>query len=135
MAKTMAGSRFIAWRLWTSAILLSVVICGCGKSKSATSRANDLYLQAKGLLAAGKTSEALEVLNQSISVQPALWSYHERAKLQAQLGDDKAAMADCAAALELDSQDPDAAWLKSELAKPAAERFRGKFKSSPSSRR
>src|SRR5690242_12181162 len=116
-------------------VLLLVVLCGCGKSKSATSQANDLYLQAKSLLAAGKTTEALDALNQSISVEPALWSYHERAKLHAQLGDDQSALADCAAALQLDPQDPDAAWLKSEIAKPGAERFRGKFKSSPSSKR
>ena len=55
--------------------------------------------------------------------------------LHAQLGDDKAALADCEAALKLEPQDPDAAWIKREIAKPASERFRGKFKSSPSSNR
>jgi tetratricopeptide (TPR) repeat protein len=135
MIKTKAGWRFIASRLWMSAMVLAVVICGCGKSKSATSEANDWFLKAKASLASGDTASALAALDQSIAIEPALWSYHERAKLRAQLGDDKAALADCEAALTLDAQDPDAAWIKSEIAKPAAARFRGKFKSSPSSNR
>ena len=135
MPKTMAGSQLIASRLWTSAIVLSLVICGCSKSKSTTSQANDLFLKGKGFLASSDTANALDALNQSIAIEPALWSYHERAKLHAQLGDDRAALADCAAALELEPQDHDAAWIKSEIAKPASERFRGKFKSSPSSNR
>lgn len=135
MIKTKAGWRFIDSRLWMSAVVLSVAACGCGKGKSATREANDLFLKAKASLASGDTASALASLDQSIAVEPALWSYHDRAKLRAQLGDDKGALADCEAALELDPQDPDAAWIKSELAKPAAARFRGKFKSSPSSKR
>ena len=121
--------------LWKIAAALLLVMCGCGKSKSATSQANDLFLQAKNFLAAGDTTKALDALNQSIAAEPTLWSYHERAKLHAQLGDVQSALADCEAALQLDPQDPDAAWLKTEIAKPAAERFRGKLKSSPSSKR
>lgn len=131
----MADWQPIGAGLWKIAVLLSLVICGCGKSTSATSQANDLFLEAKGFLASGDTTKALDALNQSIAAEPTLWSYHERAKLHAQLGDDQSALADCAAALQLDPEDPDAAWLKSEIAKPAAERFRGKFKSSPSSNR
>ena len=116
-------------------MVLSLVMGGCSKSKSTTSQANDLFLKAKDFLASGDTNNALDALNQSIALEPALWSYHERAKLHAKLGDDKAALADCRAALELEPQDPDAAWIKSEIAKPASERFRGKFKSSPSSNR
>jgi Tfp pilus assembly protein PilF len=135
MRKYAASCHFHGDGRWKIAILLALVVCGCGKSKSSTEQANDLFLEAKGFMASGDTTKALDALNRSIATEPTLWSYHERAKLHAQLGDDHAALADCAAALDLDPQDPDAAWLKSEIAKPAAERFRGKFKSSPSSNR
>lgn len=117
------------------AVLFVLLFCGCGKSTSATSQANDLFLQAKKFITSGDTAKALDALNRSIEIEPALWAYHERAKLHAQLGDDKSALADCDAAIRLDPQDPDATWLKTEIAKPAAERFKGKFKSPPSSKR
>jgi len=119
-------------RPWAIAITVAIAACGCGKGKTSTSQANDLFLQAKQFLAAGEKAKALDALNKSIETEPALWSYHERAKLHAELDDSKSALADCEAALKLDPNDPDATWLKTEIAKPAAERFKGKLKSPPS---
>ncbi len=133
MQHSIADCKHPRFPFWKLELLLILTLCGCSKKKSTTAQANDLFLQAQTFIAAGDTQKALDALNQSIALQPAVWAYHERAKLYAQLGDEKSALADCDAALKLDPGDPDAAWLKGEFAKPAAERFRGKFKTPPSS--
>jgi len=125
-------------RFATNLILVSLaalVLLGCGKREKPTVQANNLFLEAKKLIAAGDNVKALETLNQSIAVEPAMWAYHERAKLQAQMGNVEAALADCDAALKLEPDDADATWLRNELKKPAAERFKGKLKTPPSANR
>ncbi len=120
---------------WLILILVALLSCGCGKGESSTSQSNDLFLEAKASLAAGDNAKALDLLNQSITVEPALWSYRERAKLHSQMGNDQAGLDDCEAALQLAPDDPDTLWLKAEFAKPAAQRFQGNFKAAPSSNR
>lgn len=111
------------------------VVFGCNESKSQLSSSNDLFLKGQELVAAGDKAKALEAFDQSIAAEPALWTYRERAKLHAEMGNDKAALEDCEAALKLEPDDPDTLWLKAEFAKPAAQRFQGGFKSPPSSNR
>lgn len=86
-------------------------------------------------LEAGDKDQALESLNASIADEPMTWAYRDRAKILAERGDDKAALADCDAALKLAPDDPDILWLKGEFAKPAAQRFQGKFNVPPSTNR
>ncbi len=121
-------------RLLTLLIAL-LVAAGCGENNKQLSNASDLFLKGKELQAAGDQAKALEAYDQSIAAEPSVWSYHERAKLHAQMGNDKAAIEDCEAALKLDPEDPDALWLKAEFAKPAGQRFQGKSKDSPGSNR
>jgi tetratricopeptide (TPR) repeat protein len=113
---------------------LLILAMGCGGEQQ-VSNANQLFIEASKLIGEGQKDAALEKLNASIAVEPSLWSYRERAKLLTEQGKDEAALKDCDAALALVPDDPDMLWLKGEIAKPAAQRFQGKFKSPPSSSR
>lgn len=113
---------------------LLTLAMGCGGEQQ-VSNANQLFIEASKLIGEGQKDAALEKLNASIAVEPSLWSYRERAKLLTEQGKDEAALKDCDAALALVPDDPDMLWLKGEIAKPAAQRFQGKFKSPPSSNR
>jgi tetratricopeptide (TPR) repeat protein len=108
---------------------------GCGDDGPKVSDANKLFIEASKLIGEGHKEAALEKLNESIADEPLLWSYRERAKLLLEMGKDDAAIKDIDAALQLAPGDPDLLWLKGEIAKPAAQRFQGKFKSPPSSNR
>lgn len=123
-------------RYFVGALLMLVsVTIGCGDDGPKVSDANKLFIEASKLIGEGQQQAALEKLNESISDEPLLWSYRERAKLLLETGKDDAAMKDVDAALQLAPADPDLLWLKGEIAKPAAQRFQGKFKSPPSSNR
>jgi tetratricopeptide (TPR) repeat protein len=124
----------LAARWWP--VVAGLCFVGCARDEGPTlTDANKLFLEAQQSLAAGEKEKALEQLNASIAAEPMVWAYRERAKLYAEKGDDKAALADCEAALKLVPDDVDALWIKGELAKPAAQRFQGKFKTPPSSTR
>jgi tetratricopeptide (TPR) repeat protein len=116
-------------------LMLVAVTIGCGDSGPKVSDANKLFIEAGKLIGEGQKETALEKLNESIAAEPLLWSYRERAKLLLEIGKDDAAMKDVDAALQLAPDDPDLLWLKGEIAKPAAQRFQGRFKSPPSSNR
>ena len=116
----------------TSAMLL---LSGCGANRSPVSDANQHFLEAIDFLAKEKMDKAMDALNASIAADPTVWAYRERAKLRAHLGNDRAALEDCRAALLLSPDDPDILWLQGEFAKPAAERFQGRFKKPPSDNR
>ncbi|MBA4104641.1 MAG: hypothetical protein C0485_02705 [Pirellula sp.] len=115
-------------------MLVSVTI-GCGDDGPKVSDANKLFIEASKLIGEGQQEAAFEKLNESIADEPLLWSYRERAKLLLEMGKDDAAMKDVDAALQLSPADPDLLWLKGEIAKPAAQRFQGKFKTPPSNNR
>jgi tetratricopeptide (TPR) repeat protein len=115
--------------------MLVSVTMGCGDDGPKVSDANKLFIEASKLIGEGHKEAALEKLNESIADEPLLWSYRERAKLLLEMGKDDAAIKDIDAALQLAPGDPDLLWLKGEIAKPAAQRFQGKFKSPPSSNR
>jgi tetratricopeptide (TPR) repeat protein len=118
------------------AVLTILFVAGCGKEEGPTlSDANQLFLKAQESLEAGDQDQALEHLNASLAAEPNLWAYRERAKLFAEKGEDKAALADCEAALKLVPDDVDIPWIKAELAKPVDQRFQGRFKTPPSTNR
>lgn len=126
------------WRrivLFGIALTLASTACGCGDDKPVVSDANKLFIEASKLIGEGQKQAALDKLNESIASEPLLWSYRERAKLLLEMGRDQDALKDCDAALQLAPEDPDLLWLKGEIAKPAAQRFQGKFKTPPSSNR
>ncbi len=126
------------WRrivLFGIALMLASTACGCGDDKPVVSDANKLFIEASKLIGEGQKQAALDKLNESIASEPLLWSYRERAKLLLEMGRDQDALKDCDAALQLAPEDPDLLWLKGEIAKPAAQRFQGKFKTPPSSNR
>jgi len=114
---------------------LLILAMGCDAGEQQVSDANQLFIEASKLIGEGQKDAALEKLNASIAAEPSLWSYRERAKLLTEQEKDEAALNDCDAALALVPDDPDMLWLKGEIAKPAAQRFQGKFKSPPSSNR
>ena len=55
----------------------------------------------------------------------------ERANIYVEQGNEEAAIADCKAGLEVDSNDRDLNWLLAELEKPANKRFKGRFAQPP----
>ena len=114
---------------------LVILAIGCNAGEQQVSNANQLFIEASKLIGEGRKDDAIEKLNASIAAEPSLWSYRERAKLLTEQGKDEAALKDCDAALALVPDDPDMLWLKGEIAKPAAQRFQGRFKSPPSSNR
>lgn len=115
--------------------LLVLISIGCGDNGPKVSDANKLFIEASKLIGEGHQQAALEKLDESIADEPLLWSHRERAKLLLEMGKDDAAMKDVDAALRLAPDDPDLLWLQGEIAKPAAQRFQGRFKSPPSSNR
>lgn len=121
--------------LFGIALTLASTACGCGGDRPIVSDANKLFIEASKLIGEGQKQAALDKLNESIASEPLLWSYRERAKLLLEMGRDEDALNDCDAALNIASEDPDLLWLKGEIAKPAAQRFQGKFKTPPSSNR
>lgn len=116
-------------------LMLIAVTIGCGDDVPKVSDANKLFIEASKLIGEGQKEAAIEKLNESIAAEPLLWSYRERAKLFIETGKDDAAVKDIDAGLQLAPDDPDLRWLKGEIAKPAAQRFQGKFKSPPSNNR
>jgi tetratricopeptide (TPR) repeat protein len=111
------------------------MIAGCSSDDTPLPSSAKLYLDAQTSLAAGDKAKAMEALNASISGEPTPWALFLRAKLLLQTGDEAGALKDCNAGLEIAPDDSNLAWLKSELAKPAASRFQGKFKDPPAQAR
>jgi len=116
-------------------LMLVAATIGCGDDGPKVSDANKLFIEASKLIGEGQKEKALEKLNESIAAEPLLWSYRERAKLLIEIGKDDAALKDVDAGLQLAPGDQDLLWLKGEIAKPATQRFQGRFKSPPSSNR
>jgi tetratricopeptide (TPR) repeat protein len=112
-----------------------IVLTGCYGAEPGATDANKKYIEATGYLAKGENDKAMEALNASLAAGPTLWAYRARARLSAESNNDAAALKDCEEALKVTPDDPDILWIKGELAKPAAERFKGRFKTPPSSNR
>lgn len=116
-------------------VAASLLSLGCSGEQAPISNASQLFIDAQAQLTSGNREQALELLNASIEAEPSTWSLLERSKLQEQLGNDQAALEDCAAVRALEPDDPDVGWLQGELKKPKAQRFKGSFAQPPSHRR
>ena len=123
--------RSLRW-LWSAIVLLA----GCGGGSEPTiSDANKYLMEARRAVGDGDTAKALAALDASIKAQPNAWAYMERAKINAQQGNDQAVLADCTEILKLEPKNRDVPWLKGELKKPKEKRFQGQFAIPPSFRK
>jgi tetratricopeptide (TPR) repeat protein len=119
--------------------LVSLSICvlsvtafsGCDTPSRPMPTSANSFLEAQKLLAAGEKDKAMEAVNASIADDPSTWALFLRAKLHLEQGDEAAALKDCETGLQIEPGDANLAWLKGELAKPAAARFQGNFKNPP----
>jgi hypothetical protein len=112
------------------------VLVGCGGSDEPNVPQSGQYLiEARKAMADGDEAKAIESLNASIESEPNTWAYLERAKINAKNGADEAALADCEAVLKLEPENRDVPWLKAEIKKPVASRFKGQFAIPPSFRK
>jgi tetratricopeptide (TPR) repeat protein len=118
-----------------SLIMLALSPIGCGTPPTLMPTSDSLYLEAQQHYSKGQNEEALAKLDSSIEAGPTAWAYFLRARIRAQLGDDRAALADCEEGLKLDPADSKLEWLKGELAKPQLARFQGAFKEPPVEKR
>jgi uncharacterized protein HemY len=112
-----------------------LAVLGCAEAEKGMTKSRTSLIEAREAIAAGDSAKAIELLNASIADQPNTWAYFELAKLQLAGGDEPAALASCDAALQLDPESPDIVWLKGEIGKPEANRFKGRFKDPPSARK
>ena len=116
-------------------VALLLLTTGCAKKKTEINSSRNYLIEARQAIDAGDSAKAVEALNASIASRPNVWAYFELAKQQLALGDEKAALSNCEKALAMDPEMADAHWLQGELKKPAAKRFKGRFKDPPSSRK
>ena len=116
-------------------VLLACVLpgIGCGDAEKAkTEAAVNHFVAAAKAIAEGDNEAALRELTASIEEKPSAWAYFQRAKVFLDDGKEKEAAEDCVKGLESDPKHRDLKWLQGELKKPAAKRFKGRFKNPPS---
>jgi hypothetical protein len=113
------------------ASVFAIALLGCGENKPTLDDSGDYFVQAQTALDAGDTAKAVELLSLSIESKPYPFAYFQRARIYVDQGKDAEALADSEAGLALDSDNADLKWLRDELKKPKANRFKGKFKNPP----
>lgn len=115
------------------ALLACLVAPGCGQRDAVElTEEQNYFVLAADALNSGDDAKALEMLTKSIETKPSRYAHYERAKLHEQQGADDQALADCAAALQLQPGDKDVLWLQGEIKKPKDKRFKGRFANPPS---
>jgi Tfp pilus assembly protein PilF len=114
-----------------AALLAAAPGCGGGDSVELTEEQN-YFVLAAAALASGDDAQAMEMLSKSIASKPSRYAHYERARIHERQGADDQALADCAAALQLQPGDKDALWLQGEIKKPKDKRFKGRFATPPS---
>jgi tetratricopeptide (TPR) repeat protein len=106
---------------------------GCGDSdKGVPEAAVNHFIAASKAIADGDREAALRELTASIEQKPTAWAYYQRAKVLLDGGQESEAADDCVKGLELEPDHRDLKWFAGELKKPAAKRFRGRYKNPPS---
>lgn len=109
------------------------VVTGCGDSgEPKFDKATNHFIEAQAALESGDREKAMTHLDASIAGKPSVWAYRKRAELHLEMGNDQQALQDAKDGLALDPEDRDMKWLVGELAKPAAQRFKGRFANPPS---
>ena len=77
----------------TAFVSVLLLLSGCGK-KPVLDEAATLFVQANEAIEAGETDKAIELLSQSLEERPDPWTYYERGRLYAEVGEDESASAD-----------------------------------------
>ena len=136
------AGRLLAWvdrflrRPAAAAAMLLWVVAGCGDSGGPElDDSAHSFIAAQQALARGDTEKAMQQLTASITARPDAWAYYQRAKLYADAGNDRAALADCQAGLQLDPENANLHWLDRELKKTAGQRFKGTNAQPPSAKK
>jgi hypothetical protein len=112
--------------LWLPLALLA----GCGGDTSAN-KGYDHFIAAVQALKAGDKDVAMTELTATIDSSPSSWAYFERARIHLEKDLEQDALNDTQKGLELDPKDRNLLWLSTELKKPAAQRFKGRFANPP----
>ena len=112
--------------------LLLVGVLALSGCSSESQQADDFFHDATVAQAAGRTDEALRLLDQSLETEPTSYVYFQRAKLRLEIGDDAGTIADCEAGLTLAPSDRDLLWLLAEARKPKGRRFQSDYAEPPS---
>ena len=120
------------FRSWFLLVTCMSFLVGCGGGGPVLDEADSALVDARTAIADGDTEGALALLDKSIELKPDTWSYYERARLHAELGDDEAAKADVAAGLEMDEEHSELLWLEKQLKKSKRARFKGRAGQPPS---
>ncbi len=102
--------------------IIGFVGCGSSEEKALPPFAQS-FSEAQAALARGDNAAALVALQASIDAMPNVYAYMERIKLNGKQGNDAAVEEDVQAILELDPENRDVAWIRTEMKKPAAARF------------
>ena len=103
--------------------MVLLVLIGC-KEKPVLDEAATSFVEAQQAIEDGDTAKAIELLDDSIAKRPDPWTYHMRAKIHAENGDDDLAKSDVTAGLELDPENEDLLFIQKELRKPVKSRFK-----------
>ena len=112
-----------------------LLFCGIphvGCTKPPAEQAESKYLEALDALANDDTALALKLLDESLEADPTAWGFYQRAYIRTQSEEIEGAKEDCDRGLELDPKHADLRWLKGELNKPKASRFKGRYAFPPS---
>jgi Tfp pilus assembly protein PilF len=110
-----------------------LALAGCGQRDAVElTEEQNYFVLAADALNSGDDAKAMEMLTKSIETKPSRYAHYERAKLHEKQGADDQALADCAAALQLQPGDKDVLWLQGEIKKPKDKRFKGRFANPPS---
>ena len=115
-------------------LLLSGIGCGDAE-KAKTEAAVNHFVTAAKAIAEGDHEAAIIELTASIEQKPSAWAYFQRAKVLLETGKESEAAEDCVKGMEVDPKHLDLKWLAGEIKKPAAKRFKGRFKYPPSGRK
>lgn len=105
-------------------VLAGLVVLVVGCSPPAMKESTQLHAEATAALASGDKELAVAKLTESIDSEPTTGCLFDRAKLYESMDQDDKALADCNQGLVLQPDHKDLKWLKKQLEKPKAKRFK-----------
>jgi hypothetical protein len=119
--------------VWALCVLAGFgALGGCSSGERVAPSHEETFRAAMAAIEAGKDEEGMTLLNEAIAAKPEFYALYERARLREKKGDDAGATADVDLALQQDPDGRDLKWLKGELGKPKAQRFKGANAEPPS---
>lgn len=122
-ARSVRGNRCKSLLTTLASIISCLLLAGCGAGDSDVPDAAKHFLDAQAAIATGDNAAALVSLQAAIDADPSTYAYMERIKINGKQGNDAAVEEDVQAILEIDPENRDVAWIRTEMKKPAAARF------------